>query len=187
MLVFSGLYFRSSKKERYGGLSDTIRHMFRYNSLQGKRKQQTSLLLKQRTARNAGMELKIMDLSVFNAAETKGRWVKKMRNVYTDPLSVILMYLSIFFPFVWDLSVHFFVAPSDLTWMSPPCFWGFQTKKAAPKTTEKSSQSKSSFWKSRGAFTQNANRIGQKVVATQMDVSKNRGTPKWMVYNGKPY
>ena len=20
-----------------------------------------------------------------------------------------------------------------------------------------------------------------------MDVSKNRGTPKWMVYNGKPY
>jgi len=47
--------------------------MFRYNSLQGKRKQQTSLLLKQRTARNAGMELKIMDLSVFNAAETKGR------------------------------------------------------------------------------------------------------------------
>ena len=22
---------------------------------------------------------------------------------------------------------------------------------------------------------------------TQMDVSKNRGTPKWMVYNGKPY
>ena len=22
---------------------------------------------------------------------------------------------------------------------------------------------------------------------TQMGVSKNRGTPKWMVYNGKPY
>ena len=21
----------------------------------------------------------------------------------------------------------------------------------------------------------------------KMDVSKNRGTPKWMVYNGKPY
>ena len=22
---------------------------------------------------------------------------------------------------------------------------------------------------------------------TYMDVSENRGTPKWMVYNGKPY
>ena len=25
------------------------------------------------------------------------------------------------------------------------------------------------------------------VEKNHMDVSKNRGTPKWMVYNGKPY
>jgi len=24
-------------------------------------------------------------------------------------------------------------------------------------------------------------------ISRYMDVSKNRGTPKWMVYNGKPY
>ena len=26
-----------------------------------------------------------------------------------------------------------------------------------------------------------------KLVGKYMDVSKNSGTPKWMVYNGKPY
>ena len=26
-----------------------------------------------------------------------------------------------------------------------------------------------------------------KLLPKQMGVSKNRGTPKWMVYNGKPY
>jgi len=25
------------------------------------------------------------------------------------------------------------------------------------------------------------------ILLTHMDVSENRGTPKWMVYNGKPY
>ena len=27
----------------------------------------------------------------------------------------------------------------------------------------------------------------KEMAINQMDVSKNRGTPKWMVYNGKPY
>ena len=26
-----------------------------------------------------------------------------------------------------------------------------------------------------------------KIMAPHLGVSKNRGTPKWMVYNGKPY
>ena len=29
--------------------------------------------------------------------------------------------------------------------------------------------------------------VGGMIAADHMDVSKNRGTPKWMVYNGKPY
>ena len=30
-------------------------------------------------------------------------------------------------------------------------------------------------------------KFGIHVSIYNMDVSKNRGTPKWMVYNGKPY
>ena len=29
--------------------------------------------------------------------------------------------------------------------------------------------------------------VSPKQLNTHMGVSKNRGTPKWMVYNGKPY
>ena len=29
--------------------------------------------------------------------------------------------------------------------------------------------------------------MGGSLGTIDMDVSKNRGTPKWMVYNGKPY
>ena len=29
--------------------------------------------------------------------------------------------------------------------------------------------------------------LSERVIDLYMGVSKNRGTPKWMVYNGKPY
>ena len=29
--------------------------------------------------------------------------------------------------------------------------------------------------------------VGDKILEWEMGVSKNRDTPKWMIYNGKPY
>jgi len=37
-----------------------------------------------------------------------------------------------------------------------------------------------------GAFFNNIGSSGQEI-SSYVGVSKNRGTPKWMIYNGKPY
>ena len=45
-----------------------------------------------------------------------------------------------------------------------------------------------SLWKKSGEkFPQKFRKKNSKILRYYMGVSKNRGTPKWMVYNGKPY